>query len=72
MCVVAMARKETSGLMVRMYEWFHEKFTKFVDCRPIYVCQSLEEAGFINSKVEEMVMFGLPVDIVLVQKGEQG
>lgn len=72
MCVVAMARKETSGLMVRIYEWFHEKFTKYVDCRPIYVRQSLEEAGFITSKVEEMVMFGLPVDIVLAYKGEQG
>ena len=67
-CIVAMAKKEESGLAVRLYEWSHDKFTKYVDCRPIYVRGVLEEADFQTESVTEMSMFGLPVDIVLAKK----
>ena len=65
LCIVAMSKKEKSGLIVRLYEWTHDKFTKYVDCRPIYVQQALEDAGFQTRRLKEMSMFGLPVDIVL-------
>jgi ubiquinone/menaquinone biosynthesis C-methylase UbiE len=67
-CIVAMAKKEKRGLMVRLYEWTQEKFTKYVDCRPIYVREALEAAGFQTDGMTEMSMFGLPVDIVLAKK----
>lgn len=46
-------------------KWAHDKFTKYVDCRPIYVQEALETAGFKTVDLTEMMMFGLPVDIVL-------
>jgi len=67
-CIVAMSKKEKDGLVVRLYEWAHDKFTKYVDCRPIYVQKALEDAGFQTKSVTEMSMFRLPVDIVLVTK----
>ncbi len=68
LCIVAMSKKEKDGLAVRLYEWSHDKFTRYVDCRPIYVRQAVEDAGFKTGRVTEMSMFGLPVDIVLAKK----
>ena len=67
-CIVAMSKKEPTGLLVNLYEWTHNKFTKYVDCRPIYVQNSIEDAGFQIESVTEMSMFRLPVDIVLAKK----
>ena len=68
LCIVAMAKKEPNGWVVSLYEWAHDKFTKYVDCRPIYVQQAVEEAGFQTESVTEMSMFKLPVDIVVTKK----
>ena len=67
-CIVAMSKKEKSGLVVRLYAWAQVKFTKYVDCRPIYVQKALEDAGFQTESVTEMSMFRLPVDTVLAKK----
>jgi ubiquinone/menaquinone biosynthesis C-methylase UbiE len=68
LCVVAMAMEEHPGLMLRLYEWAHEKLPQYVDCRPIFVMQEIASAGFPVIDAIRMPMWGLPVEIVLAEK----
>ena len=64
--IVALSKQDCRA--VRIYEWFHQKTPKIVDCRPIYAKESLESAGFKISSSQEMKMWGLPVSILIAQK----
>ncbi len=64
--VVALAKKDS--MAVRIYEWAHAKFPGFIDCRPIFVHQVIEEAGFRITETVEESMWGLPVEIVVGEK----
>ena len=71
-CVVAMSKKEKQGPIVKLYEWLHERFPNYIDCRPIFVRQSLESAHFKIINAIMMSFWGLDVEIVLANKiGEQ-
>lgn len=65
--VISMS-KEGGGLLIGLYEWFHERFPRYVDCRPIYAGQSIKEAGFKIKYKEEVRLFGLPGEIVIAVK----
>ena len=67
-CIVAMCKKDKGSVMMRFYEWSHKKFPNYVDCRPIFVQKTLEDAGFQILDLTEMSMWGLPVEIVLAKK----
>ncbi len=65
--VVSMS-KGSDNLAMRIYEWAHHAFPKYVDCRPIFVREALEEAGFQVLAVDEFSMFGLAGESVLAKK----
>jgi ubiquinone/menaquinone biosynthesis C-methylase UbiE len=65
LAVVAMSKKGDAGVMLRLYEWAHEKLPKYVDCRPIFAQKALEEAGFQAVEAVVRSMWGLPVEIVV-------
>ena len=67
-CVVSLSKNRRNGQAVRLYEWAHERFPNYIDCRPIYVREALIEAGFLIRSLTERSMFKLPVDIVLGAK----
>ncbi|MEN6492835.1 MAG: class I SAM-dependent methyltransferase [Thermoguttaceae bacterium] len=67
--VVGISREGKPGLMVRAFEWTHRHFPNLMDCRPIYVRQALEAAGFLirDATLEQM---WVPVEVVLAVNPE--
>lgn len=65
--VVSLAKSAQPNLAVRVYEWVHQKFPKYVDCRPIFVRQALESAEFEVTEAKQMSMWGLPVEIAVAK-----
>ena len=66
-CVVAMSRKGDSALL-RLYEWLHRTFPAYVDCRPIFVQDAIEDAGFQVVDTTTVFLWGLPGEIVAAKK----
>jgi ubiquinone/menaquinone biosynthesis C-methylase UbiE len=66
--VVSLSKQK--NLSVRLYEWFHMRFPAYVDCRPIFARETIERAGFQIMDLIQMVMWGLPVDIIVAQKSK--
>lgn len=63
--VVAMQAKQHPGFALRTYTWAHERWPVLVDCRPIYLRQSIERARFEVVETTAGSMWGLPVEIVI-------
>jgi demethylmenaquinone methyltransferase/2-methoxy-6-polyprenyl-1,4-benzoquinol methylase len=63
--IVSMSREEGTSILFKLYEWAHKKFPNYADCRPIYVEQSLREAGFKIINKRKVKVFGLPLEIVI-------
>jgi ubiquinone/menaquinone biosynthesis C-methylase UbiE len=65
--VVAMQMTSDRSPMIRLYQWAHTRFERFVDCRPIYLEREIRSAGFEVQDVIEMRMWGLPVSSLLAR-----
>jgi ubiquinone/menaquinone biosynthesis C-methylase UbiE len=63
--VVSMSREDGKSVLINLYEWAHKKFPNYADCRPIYVEQSVREAGFMIMNKRKVNVFGLPIEIVV-------
>jgi demethylmenaquinone methyltransferase/2-methoxy-6-polyprenyl-1,4-benzoquinol methylase len=66
--VVALLQPEHPGRIVRLYEWCHDQFPAYIDCRPINTHIMLLAKGFELVKREERSMWGLPVELVIAKK----
>jgi len=65
--IVSMSR-ENGGVMMRLYEWAHGKWPKYVDCRPIYLEEAIMNAGYSIEEKERARIFRLPIEIVIAIK----
>jgi ubiquinone/menaquinone biosynthesis C-methylase UbiE len=65
-CVVALS-KVRGTWMTGLYEWMHDRFPAYLDCRPIYLQTALEEADFQSLDAAEETMWGLGVEVVLAR-----
>ena len=63
--VVSLSREDGISLMVRVYEWLHQRLPQLIDCRPIYVEQALKEAGFQLTHSARENLWGLPTKIAV-------
>lgn len=63
--IVSMAKENGGSKRLRLYEWAHKKWPKYVDCRPIYVESSLVDAGYKIQSEQKVRLMGLPGEIVV-------
>ncbi|MBM3707654.1 MAG: methyltransferase domain-containing protein [Actinobacteria bacterium] len=63
--VVSLSKENGNSLFLRLYEWAHIKFPKYIDCRPIFVCNSIEGAGFNILFKKKTKIFLAPIEIVI-------
>ena len=68
--VVSISRENGESIPLRVYEWAHRKWPKYIDCRPIYVEGSLTDAGYEIGTREKARLAGLPLELVVGLKVE--
>ena len=66
--VVSLSRTNANSPPVRIYELIHRKWPKYVDCRPIYVDESIQRAGYKIIMRETARLMILPIEIVVAIK----
>lgn len=63
--IVSMSKEDGASPLLKLYEWFREKLPQYVDCRPIYLQESVKEAGFEIQYEARVSLLGLPGEIVI-------
>ena len=53
--VASMSKENGDSLFLKLYEWMHDKWPKYVDCRPIYVERSLIDVGYQIKNKEKVI-----------------
>lgn len=66
--VVSISRSYGKPVILRLYEWAHQRWPRYFDCRPIYVEQSLREVGYKIQPKQKAQLVGLPLEIIIATK----
>ena len=65
---VSISRSYGESTALRIYEWAHKKWGKYIDCRPIYVERCLIDAGYKIERKEKAHLMGLPLESIIATK----
>jgi ubiquinone/menaquinone biosynthesis C-methylase UbiE len=65
--LVAMSTAGKSTWILKLYEWAHRKFPRYIDCRPIDASRIVSETGFQVTDASLVSLAGLPVEIVIAK-----
>jgi len=63
--IVSISKENGNSVFLKLYEWSHIKFPKYIDCRPIFAAESLKDAGFNIEYKKKAKIFFAPVEIVI-------
>ena len=55
-------------LFMGFYEWLHQKVPKYASCRPIYVENSVKDAGYEITKTEEFIVLKIGLYRIVVAR----
>jgi demethylmenaquinone methyltransferase/2-methoxy-6-polyprenyl-1,4-benzoquinol methylase len=70
--VASMSKENEESIFLRLYEWIHNKWPKYVGSRPIYAEQSLIDTGYQIKSKEKVKIFRLPTEIIVAVKTISG
>lgn len=65
---VSLSRAAPRSLMTRVYEWAHLRFPKLLDCRPIYLPETVAKAGFVLRASQQLPYWGLKVAVIQAER----
>ena len=63
--IASMTKENEQSALVKLYEWAHKRWPIYVDCRPIYLEQSLIDARYEVRSKEKVKLFVLPLEIII-------
>jgi ubiquinone/menaquinone biosynthesis C-methylase UbiE len=66
--IVSLSKSYGESMLLRLYEWTHRQWPRYLDCRPIYVEDSLKEADFNIASSEKAFLAGLPLEIIVATR----
>jgi ubiquinone/menaquinone biosynthesis C-methylase UbiE len=69
LCAVSLSAGGRSWFMRQVYQWAQRRWPRLIDCRPIHLAQSLEQAGFALRSRSQPSSLDLPVEIVVAVRG---
>ncbi len=63
-----MSKENGESVLLKLYEWIHNKWPKYIGSRPIDAEQTLIDTGYQIKTKEKVKLFRLPIEIVVAAK----